>query len=341
MGAPFEIDGSRGEGGGQVLRTGLALALATGRPLRVRNVRAGRPKPGLLRQHLAALRAAAEISGARMAGDELGSDTVELAPGPVRAGDYRFAVGSAGSTTLVLQTVLLPLALCGGSSRVRVEGGTHNRAAPPFEFLERSYVPILRRMGFDIEARLVRAGYEPAGGGEIEVRIGPAGPLRPLELCERGEPGARAAQVRIANLPARIAEDERDVLARLLEGPPEGIELVRDDAALGPGNVVSLCARFGEVEHVFTSFGQVGVPARRVAQRAVRQLRRFLVSDAAVDEHLADQLLLPIALGAGGRFKLAAPSSHTRTNLELLADWGAAIGLDAESGTIECAAWSG
>lgn len=334
MAAPFEIDGSRGEGGGQVLRTSLALALATGRAVRVTNVRAGRPKSGLLRQHLAALRAAAEVSGARVSGDELGSTTVELAPGRVRAGDYRFAVGSAGSTTLVLQTVLLPLALCGGSSRLRIEGGTHNRAAPPFEFLERSYVPLLRRMGFDVEVELVRAGYEPAGGGEIAVRIGPANALRPLDLCDRGESGPRGAQVRIANLPARIAEEEREVLVRMLDLAPDAVELLEDRSALGPGNVVTLFAHFGDVEHAFTSFGRFGTSARRVAQLAVRQHRRFLLSAAAVDEHLADQLLLPLALGAGGRFTLDRPSSHTTTNLELLAAWGVDVACDEGACTI-------
>ena len=334
MGAFFEIDGARGEGGGQVLRTSLALSMATGRAVRLRRVRANRPKPGLLRQHLTALRAAAAISGARVAGDELGSGEVEFTPGPVRAGEYRFAVGSAGSTTLVLQTVLLPLALCGGASVVHIEGGTHNRSAPPFEFLDGSYLPLLRRMGFDVEARLVRAGFEPAGGGELEVRIGRPGTPAFLDLSRRGELGERRGIVRIANLPMRIAEEERAMLARLLAWPSNCIAIHDDSSSPGPGNVVSLHVRAGDVGHVFTSFARMGLPARRVAKLAAVQLQRFLAGDAAVDEHLADQLLLPLALGAGGRLGLRAPSSHAATNLDLLAAWGFAFERDAETGIV-------
>jgi RNA 3'-terminal phosphate cyclase (ATP) len=334
VGAFFEIDGARGEGGGQVLRTSLALSMTSARPLRLRNVRAGRPKPGLLRQHLTAVRAAAAICGARVAGDELGSRAVEFTPGPVCAGDYRFAVGSAGSTTLVLQTVLLPLALCGGTSVLHIEGGTHNRSAPTFEFLDCSYLPLLRRMGFDVQARLLRAGYEPAGGGELEVRIGPPGTLHALDLTQRGELGERRGVVRIAHLPKRIAEDERAALVRLLAWPSDSITIHDDASSPGPGNVVSLHLRAGDVGHVFTGFARLGLPARRVAKQAADRLKSFLSGGTAVDEHLADQLLLPMALGAGGRLRMDSPSSHTLTNVALLEDWGIPFGYDPASGVV-------
>jgi len=234
----------------------------------------------------------------------------------------------------VLQTVLLPLALCGGSSRLRIEGGTHNRSAPPFEFLAHSYLPLLRGLGLDIEARLVRAGYEPAGGGELEVHIGRPGRLRPLELEERGEVGERRAEVRIAHLSRRIAEEERATLVRLLRLGSESIEIVVDEDSPGPGNVVTAFLRLGERVHAFTAFGQVGRPARRVATLAAQQLRRFLGSRATVDVHLADQVLLPMALARGGRIRVDAPSSHTTTNLELLADWGFPFELDPSAGTV-------
>jgi RNA 3'-terminal phosphate cyclase (ATP) len=165
------IDGSEGEGGGQILRTALSLSVATGKPFTIRSIRVRRTKPGLMRQHLTAVKAAAEISGARVEGAEVGATSLVFSPGPVKAGDYVFRIGSAGSTTLVLQTVLPPLAIAGAPSRIVIEGGTHNMGAPPFEFLDRAFLPLIRRMGFDVTARLTRHGFYPAGGGMIEVGI--------------------------------------------------------------------------------------------------------------------------------------------------------------------------
>jgi RNA 3'-terminal phosphate cyclase (ATP) len=314
------IDGSAGEGGGQVLRTSLALSLATGRPFRIDAIRAGRPRPGLLRQHLTCVRAACAIAGADARGAELGSTSLELRPGRVRAGDYAFAVGSAGSAALVLQTVLVPLALADGPSTVRVQGGTHNPAAPPFEFLERAYVPQLRRMGYRVEIELVRHGFFPAGGGELVVRIEPPGPAaRPLELLARGVVRERRGDVLIAHLPWRIAEVEAAQLAHGIDVDPGLVRAVGVSDSAGPGNAISCTLSYDSVAEVCTAFGRKGLPAKRVVSDVVRQVRRYLASRAPVGEHLADQLMVPLALGAGGRFRASAWSSHARTNAATLA----------------------
>ncbi|MEQ1894293.1 MAG: RNA 3'-terminal phosphate cyclase, partial [Planctomycetota bacterium] len=177
------IDGRTGEGGGQVLRTALSLSVALGRPVRVTHVRGKREKPGLLRQHLTALRAAAEISGGTAVGELSGAEA-ELRPGPVRAGDYEFRIGSAGSTLLVLQTVLSPLLLADGPSTLLLEGGTHNPLAPPFEFVARAFAPLLARLGARLAFELVRPGFHPAGGGVLRAHITPPEPALPLELLE-------------------------------------------------------------------------------------------------------------------------------------------------------------
>jgi RNA 3'-terminal phosphate cyclase (ATP) len=201
------IDGSTGEGGGQVLRTSLGLSLVTGRPFRIENIRAGRQKPGLMRQHLTAVRAAAQISNATLSGDEIGSRELHFEPGAVKHGSYEFAVGTAGSATLVLQTVLPGLIVAQGPSQLTLKGGTHNPWSPPFDFLAKVFLPLLARMGANVTVKLVRPGFYPAGGGEFTVDIQPAtdGRLRPLELMERGEIIGRHARAIVARLPDQIA----------------------------------------------------------------------------------------------------------------------------------------
>ena len=310
------IDGAQGEGGGQILRSSLALSLITGQPFRIERIRAGRKRPGLLRQHLTAARAAAEVSGGRLEGDRLGASTLSFTPAAVRAGEHRFAIGSAGSASLVLQTVLPALLRADGPSRLRLEGGTHNPFAPPFEFLERSFLPLLGRMGVRVSARLERPGFYPAGGGVFEVEIEPA-PLARLELLERGALRGRRARALVARLPRTIAERElARVRARL--GWEEACLLVEERADAGPGTVLTLEVEHAEVCEVVTGFGERGVPAERVADGAISALERYLTAGVPVGEHLADQLLLPLAVGGGGVFRTLAPSPHARTNLEVI-----------------------
>jgi RNA 3'-terminal phosphate cyclase (ATP) len=311
------IDGSIGEGGGQVLRTSLALSLVTGQPFRITNIRAGRKQPGLLRQHLTAVRAAVETSGATVKGDTIGSRDLVFEPGAVRPGEYQFAVGTAGSTTLVLQTVLPALALAAGPSRLALKGGTHNPWAPPFDFLEKALLPLLGRMGPQVTVRLVRPGFYPAGGGEFTVDIRPAAHLAPLELLERGEIVGRRARAMVARLPDHIAERELKVVRAKLGWPAEAMAVERVEDSLGPGNVVVLEVQCEHVTEVFTGFGELNVRAESVAAKAVDEVRRWLAAGVAVGPHLADQLLVPMTL-AGGRFRTVRPSRHTETNIAVI-----------------------
>jgi RNA 3'-terminal phosphate cyclase (ATP) len=312
----IEIDGSGGEGGGQILRTSLGLSLATGKPFSIRRIRAGRKKPGLLRQHLAAVRAAAEVSRGEVDGDELGSRELTFRPGEVRPGEYRFAVGSAGSATLVLQTVLPGLMIAGGPSQVVLEGGTHNPFAPPFDFLQKAFLPILERIGPRVAAGLDRAGFYPAGGGRISVGIRPAAKLRKLDLVERGSVVRRSASAIVSKLPLHIAQREVDTIRRKMPLADDCIEACQIDSP-GPGNVVLIEIESRHVTEVFTGFGEKGLPAEKVAARVVREAKRYEKAGVPVGEHLADQLLVPLAM-AGGRFRTLAPSAHATTNVETI-----------------------
>lgn len=306
------IDGSEGEGGGQVVRNACALSLVTGTPVRIFNVRGQRKKPGLMRQHVTAIEAACRIGGAECEGLAVGSSDVTFRPGSVTPGDYHFAVGTAGSTALVLQTVLMPLVLADKPSRLVLEGGTHNMLAPPFEFLARTFLPILNRMGPRVEARLIRHGFFPRGGGRIEVEITPA-PLMPIECVERGALMEHSACALFAGLPFDIADREIKVVRESL-GWSEREAYVRElPADLGPGNVLLLEAVYEHVTEVFSGFGQLGVTAERVAKTTVGRMRGYLASDAFAGPYLADQLLLPFALAGGGSFTTVKPSQHSLT----------------------------
>jgi RNA 3'-terminal phosphate cyclase (ATP) len=312
------IDGAQGEGGGQILRTALALSMATGTPFRIEKIRAGRAKPGLLRQHLTAVNAAAAVSAAEVDGAVLGSQDVVFRPGAVKPGEFRFAVGTAGSTGLVLQTVLPPLLTASAPSVLTLEGGTHNPWAPPFDFLARAFLPILGRMGAMVDARLDRAGFYPAGGGHWTVRIPPVDRLAPLTLLDRGPILRRRARAIVARLSPRIADRELAVVRDRLGWSQEELEVVVVEEARGPGNVLLLEIESAHVTEIFTGFGQVGVRAEAVAEGAVRETRQYLAAGVPVGPHLADQLLLPLALGRGGAFRTTALSRHSSTNLEVI-----------------------
>jgi RNA 3'-terminal phosphate cyclase (ATP) len=313
------IDGSRGEGGGQILRSSLALALATGTPFRIERIRAGRARPGLMRQHLTALEAATAVGDASVEGAAIGSREVVFRPGRVRAGTYRFAVGTAGSAGLVLQTVLLPLATAGAPSALALEGGTHNPHAPPFDFLAGAFLPLLRRMGARVEARLERAGFYPAGGGRMAIEIGEALALTPLDLPTRGATLRRRARALVSRLPRQIGDRELAVVRSRLGWAADELEVVvLDEGMAGPGNVLLLEIESAHVTEVFTGFGEVGVRAEAVAEQAAQEARRYLSADVPVGPHLADQLLLPLALAGGGRFRTVPLTRHATTNIEVI-----------------------
>ena len=312
------IDGSQGEGGGQILRSALALSLITGKPFRIENIRARRKKPGLMRQHLTAVNAAVEVGAARVAGNAIGSPELTFTPTALGSGQYHFAVGTAGSCTLVLQTILPALILAGGPSEILLEGGTHNPAAPPFDFLAGAFLPLLNRMGPSVKATLERPGFYPAGGGRMRVRVTPARKLVPLHLLERGAVVGCTARATVARLPRSIAERELAVVKEKLAWGDDCLNVGETPDSSGPGNVLVLTVASEQVTEVFTGFGEFGVSAETVAGRTVKEVREYLASGVPVGRHLADQLLLPLALAGSGAFCTLSPTAHTTTNIEVL-----------------------
>ncbi len=317
------IDGSHGEGGGQVLRTSLTLAVLTGQAVRIERIRAGRSKPGLAAQHLTAVRAAAAICDATVSGDEMGSGQVHFRPGgPARAGDYVFDVaqarqgGSAGAVSLVLQTVLLPLALAPGASRLTLRGGTHVPWSPSCTYLDEVYLPTL---GLQVELTLNRWGFYPVGGGEVVAQIQGTEPgVRPLALDERGPLqrvwGVAVASNLPAHIPQRMANRARNVLSE--QGIQSDIQARRVQGN-GPGVGIFISMEFaGGTRAGFTAFGRKGLPAERVAEAACQDFLNFQRNDAPVDEHLADQLIVPLSIAAGeSHFAVSRISEHSRTNM--------------------------
>jgi RNA 3'-terminal phosphate cyclase (ATP) len=315
----IRIDGSSGEGGGQILRSSLSLSLATGKAFRIENVRAKRERPGLLRQHLTAVLAAAELGGAEVEGASLGSRTLTFIPGTVRPGEHRFVIGTAGSGTLVFQTILPALMTASAPSHITIEGGTHNLQAPPFDFLARCFLPVVNRLGPKISVNLERYGFYPAGGGCFTAIIEPCDHLVHIDLTERGEITKRSVVAIVANLPRGIAQREIDTIANLLNWGTEHMEIVETKNSVGPGNIalIELATSTGATE-LFCGFGRLGASAENVAAEAVKEARAYMVSEAAVGEHLADQLLLPFALAGGGVFTAEKLNRHARTNMDVI-----------------------
>jgi RNA 3'-terminal phosphate cyclase (ATP) len=313
----LKIDGAFGEGGGQVLRTALGLSLVTGKGFRIENIRAGRKKPGLMRQHLTAVQAAAEISGAEVDGAEMRSMQLTFVPGRVKPGSYRFAVGTAGSATLVFQTVLPGLLTGGGASELIFEGGTHNPMAPPYDFLAEAFLPLLKEMGAVLETRLTAYGFYPAGGGRFEVKVTGVDALKPLRLVERGEIRETRCVCLASKLPQRITRAEAEIVSREMGLPPEHCKAVHVNSC-GPGNVVMLKVTGQQVTEVITTFGERGRPLRQVAREAVDKTRVYLGKNVVAGQYLADQLLAPMAIAGGGRFLTMEPSLHTKTNIEVI-----------------------
>jgi len=307
-----KIDGSHGEGGGQVLRTAVALSAITGHPIEITSVRANRKPPGFKPQHLAAVRAAAEICGAKLRGAEVGSSFLSFEPSrPVSAGSYHFEIGTAGSTALVVQTVLLPLALA-GDSRVTVVGGTHNTMAPSVEYLEHVALPAFRRMGVTAGIEWPRAGFFPKGGGVVNVAISGGRPS-PVDLSTRGRVRSLYANVLTSELPASVAERGAKALQRFLPEAQARVDVI-ERPSLGAGAAALIALECEGGFGGFTGLGERGKTMERVSEEAGRAYQRWWSSDAAVDEHLADQLMLPAVLAKGtSRWKTDVVTEHLRT----------------------------
>lgn len=316
------IDGSQGEGGGQVLRSSLALSLVTGTPITLSNIRAGRKRPGLMRQHLTAVQAAAEVGNAKTTGAEIGSKELTFLPASIEGGRYRFSVGTAGSATLVMQTVLPALMLAGAPSTLILEGGTHNPMAPPFDFLQQSFLPLVNRMGPHVEARLERYGFYPAGGGRFSVSIEPATQLTGLTIMEPGDLKRKRVRALVSNLPAHIARRECDTIARKSGWKESCFKVEQITDASGPGNVVLVELQYEHVTEVFTGFGQKGVKAEHVATRVWNEARSYLNSGVPIGPHLADQLLMPLGIAASrgqrSQFRTTTLTGHSTTHIDIL-----------------------
>ena len=319
-GAPLVLDGSFGEGGGQILRTSLSLSALTGRPLCLEKIRAGREKPGLKRQHLTAVKAVAAICGARVEGAEIGSMQLDFIPGTIRGGSYRFDVGSAGSAVLVAQTVLPVLLHAPEPSEVVITGGTHVSYAPIWEFFAESYLPQLRAMGARVEAECEQTGFYPAGGGRIRLRIEPFRDegARLFSLTETGTLRRARVTAVVSGIPLTIAESEAKILCEKF--PELALERdVREIDSPGPGNAVWVTLEYERVTAIFSEIGVYDLSRKVVAHRVMNAVRKYLKTGAPVGPHLADQLAVPIvALVGAGAFVKGKDTLHETTNWETI-----------------------
>ena len=315
-----EIDGARGEGGGQILRSSLTLSLLTGKPLHLINIRARRSKPGLRPQHLKSVQAAAEIGEARTQGAALGSTELVFEPGQVRPGDYLFDIGTAGATSLLLQTVYLPLALADSPSTVTAKGGTHVPMSPCFHYLDLHWRKFLAASGLELDLHMERAGFYPPGGGMIRLSIPPVTGIKPLELRARGRPERIRGLSAVADLDESIAERQRDRTLKRLGRYADLCDIrIEHLDAPSKGTVLLLLAEFEHTQTCFFGLGARGKPAERVADEAIDELLAFLKTEAAVDRYLADQLLLPLAVVTGESvISTSEITRHLLTNAEVI-----------------------
>jgi RNA 3'-terminal phosphate cyclase (ATP) len=319
------LDGAAGEGGGQIVRTALALSAVTGQGFEIVRIRAGRPRPGLRPQHLAAVRAAALACGARVAGAFDGSLELRFEPGPITPGEFRFEIATAGAVTLVLQTVLAPLATAPESSRVEVTGGTHVPASPSFHYLARHWAAVVERLGLTVTPGLLRAGFYPPGGGEVRAEVRPW--VRPanLSLTERGALTAVrgiSGAARLRNDVARRQADAAQALlweSRRLEAQWE----VADLPAASPGSFLLVEGIFERSRAAFGYLGERGLRAEVLGERAARRMLRFLDEEGAVDPYLADQLAVPLAVArGGGRVTTCEVTRHLATVAQVVSQFG-------------------
>ncbi len=317
----ISIDGSFGEGGGQILRTSLSLACITNRTLKIYNIRANRPKPGLAKQHLCSIEAACKISSGKAIGAELGSRELLFQPGTIQGGDFHFDTGSAGSATLVIQTVLPALFLADTPSKVTVTGGTHNPMAPPYDFIAETFLPAIASGGFRAECKLVKYGFYPAGGGKISLEIQPR-EKKDIEksdafnFCNVYKDYQINARIYTSKLPKQIAQRQEKLLKQ--SGLNfQNIECI-EAGSVGPGNAVCIALSGCGRKIVFSAFGMKGKPSEKVIIEAASPVMQFLESSAAIDHYLADQLLIYMAIAKGGSFTTDVISKHTKTNIEVI-----------------------
>ena len=318
----IEIDGSQGEGGGQIIRSSLALSAVTKQPIKLKNIRAGRKKPGLLRQHLTGVRATAEVCHADVVGAELGAQEITFVPQQITPGQFHFQIGTAGSASLVAQTVLPALMMADGPSTVTLEGGTHNQWAPPFDFLQRVFLPQLAKAGPQVTAEIDAYGFYPAGGGRFRLEITPCQQLAGVELIDRDEQPRPRVTAIVAGIPRSVGERECETIRRKTNWQAKYFEVREVNAPSGAGNVVMIELISRDVTEIITGFGKIGVKAEQVARGALRDARAYLDAGVPVGEHLADQLLMPMGLAASqgqpSAFRTTKLSMHSLTHIDIL-----------------------
>ncbi len=315
----IEIDGSYGEGGGQILRTALACSAILKRPVKIFRIRAGRKNPGLQPQHLKSIEALAKVTKARTDGVKAGAGTITFIPEEIVPGHYEFNIGTAGSVTLLLQTLLLPLSLSHSSSQLVVAGGTHVEWSPPFHYLSEVLFPALDSMGIRAKAKIERWGWYPKGGGRIEIEIHPASELKPISLTHRGILKKIYGLSAISNLPEHIAQRQRDHALKRIEEELKTeakIEVLSEVPSIGQGSFLFLVAESERVKAGFSSLGRRGKRAEEVADEAIDSLKGYLESDGCIDPYLADQIVPFMTLARGNSsFTTALITEHLLTNL--------------------------
>jgi RNA 3'-terminal phosphate cyclase (ATP) len=317
----IKIDGSYGEGGGQILRTSLSLSCVTKKPIEIFNIRKGRKKPGLQPQHLTCVKAAQTISDAEVQGAELQSQNLVFIPKKIKAGDYFFDVGekrgSAGSVSLVLQTLLLPLFYTDAPSTVTIVGGTHVPWSPPFHYLKDVFGAVISKMGYNIDLDIERWGWYPIGGGKIRAVINPAKALHEINIAEKGKLKAVTGISAVSNLPLSIAERQRDKGLSLLnkKGIEADIDII-NAPSYGKGTFFFLLAEFENSVAGFSSLGAIGKKAEEVAGEACKEFFDFIEAKGAIDPHLSDQLILYMAMARReSRFTTSQITQHLLTNI--------------------------
>jgi RNA 3'-terminal phosphate cyclase (ATP) len=317
------LNGSEGEGGGQILRTALSLSLITGKPLRIVNIRAKRPNPGLRAQHLECVQAAQKISNAEVRGAALGSKEISFFPKTLSPGNYQFKIGTAGATSLLFQTILIPLCFSERESTLTLQGGTHVLWAPTFDYLSNHFRHFLARVGFSFDLTLERAGFYPEGGGIIHAKIRPKGTLQPLIFTQRGElsaSGGLQITSSVANLPVSIAQRQNRKACELLS--KEGFNSTLSESelsAFGKGTHIAIVARFDQGGCCYSALGERGKPAEKVAQEAAQKFIKFVKSTATVDQYLADQLMLPLSVvDSTSQYSTECVTEHILTNAKTI-----------------------
>lgn len=320
----IHIDGSFGEGGGQILRTSLALAAITGKDVTIENIRANREKPGLRPQHLTGVIALADICGAEVRGIEVGSTTLTFKPHTIKPGNYEFDISrirsSAGSVNLVLQAILWPLAFAGKKSRITIKGGTHVPFAPTSNYISEVFLPTVAEMGLICHYQTIKCGYYPIGGGEVRVEIKPVESLNPINLTDRTEPVSIDLTSAVSNLPISIAERQLNTgIDRVKQMNLASHNELTDYPSPGKGTLFFALARSGRIKAGFQSLGELKKRAEKVASDACDELEEYLDSSMALDKHLADQLIIPMALAHGpSSFTTCEITQHLVTNIAIV-----------------------